>query len=126
MPGLSVMLNGPLYFGGVPAPLQNALGSSDISLAGCLGDVTINSVFVNFADATERPNALLEKCPGKTVPEGQWWEGMEEEGERGRKKWGSREAWGWVRFTFVSVVFKSFRPIRAIVGLWAVGYGIVG
>ena len=71
MPGLSVKINSPLYFGGVPARIPEDSAASDQAYVGCLGDVTINNVFVNFADATERPNALLEKCPQFTVPEGE-------------------------------------------------------
>ena len=87
MPGLAVTLHSPLYFGGLPASVRVSAESaaSLASYTGCLGDVTLNNVFVNFADATERPNAQLEQCPLQTAVAGERG-GREGEGRRGDRK----------------------------------------
>jgi hypothetical protein len=35
---------------------------------GCIGDATVNGVFINFANATDRIGAILGKCPSADQP----------------------------------------------------------
>ncbi|GAB6025535.1 hypothetical protein CHUAL_011266 [Chamberlinius hualienensis] len=55
----------PLYFGGVPSNLILPTGAtqSDAPFIGCIGDVTINGKFQNFADGRQRSGAQLINCP---------------------------------------------------------------
>ncbi|XP_047502805.1 laminin subunit alpha-like isoform X1 [Penaeus chinensis] len=60
----AVPFDGPVFFGGVPAEYNIAAAASatDTNFFGCIGDVTLNSKIVNFAESTDRPRALLQKC----------------------------------------------------------------
>lgn len=58
-------LYGNYYFGGLPSE-QTALPGTVATLnpfIGCIGDATVNGVFINFANATDRRGAILGKCP---------------------------------------------------------------
>jgi hypothetical protein len=35
---------------------------------GCIGDATVNGIFINFANATDRRGAILGKCPSADQP----------------------------------------------------------
>lgn len=61
----AVPFDGPVFFGGVPDEYNIAAAASatDTNFFGCIGDVTLNSKIVNFAESTDRPRALLQKCP---------------------------------------------------------------
>lgn len=58
----------PLYFGGIPPGIiinPSNVNSIDNSLVGCIGDVTINGNFINFATAapTNTRGVTLNNCP---------------------------------------------------------------
>ncbi|XP_064093955.1 laminin subunit alpha-like [Macrobrachium nipponense] len=61
----AIPLDGPVFFGGVPDTYSIAAAASatDTNFYGCIGDATLNGRVVNFAQSTERPRALLQKCP---------------------------------------------------------------
>ncbi|XP_042212496.1 laminin subunit alpha-like isoform X1 [Homarus americanus] len=65
VPEQAVQFDGPVYFGGVPEFYNIAAAASaiDTNFFGCIGDVTLNSQIVNFAESRERPNAHLQNCP---------------------------------------------------------------
>lgn len=54
-------LYGSLYIGGLPSIDSNG---KIVPFVGCIGDATLNSEIINFANTTERPNAFLGKCKG--------------------------------------------------------------
>lgn len=60
----AVPFDGPVFFGGVPDEYNIAAAASatDTNFFGCIGDVTLNSKIVNFAESNDRPRALLQKC----------------------------------------------------------------
>lgn len=51
-----------IYLGGTPSNLP--FESHHEPFAGCIGDVTVNGVIINFANTTDRPNTILGKCRG--------------------------------------------------------------
>lgn len=51
-----------IYLGGIPNHLT--IGRLVESFAGCIGDVTVNGIIINFANTTDRPNTILGKCRG--------------------------------------------------------------
>ncbi|XP_051171945.1 laminin subunit alpha [Leptopilina boulardi] len=65
-----------IYLGGTPSNLP--FESHHEPFAGCIGDVTVNGVIINFANTTDRPNTILGKCRGgepsglPKVPEDSW------------------------------------------------------
>ncbi|XP_065337904.1 laminin subunit alpha [Cloeon dipterum] len=60
---------GNMFFAGLPRDYNPNSGTVAASNAfvGCLGDATVNGVFINFANSTDRPGAVLGKCSG-TAP----------------------------------------------------------
>ncbi|XP_071537849.1 laminin subunit alpha isoform X2 [Panulirus ornatus] len=60
----AVPFDGPVFFGGVPEVYNIAAAASatDTNFFGCIGDATLNSKIVNFAQSQDQPNALLQKC----------------------------------------------------------------
>lgn len=55
---------GEIYFGGLPesySPLRGAIASTSY-FVGCISDVTVNGQVVNFADSTDKKNAVLNNC----------------------------------------------------------------
>jgi laminin alpha 3/5 len=71
-------LYGNYYFGGFPIERTthlSLLATAD-PFIGCIGDATVNGVFINFANATDRRGAILGKCPsadiGPSRPSGMW------------------------------------------------------
>ncbi|XP_034947491.1 laminin subunit alpha [Chelonus insularis] len=64
-PALNIQ-KGNLYIGGIPNALGISQGGSKTTepFIGCIGDATLNGEIINFANAKERPNALLGKCLG--------------------------------------------------------------
>ncbi|XP_069958976.1 laminin subunit alpha isoform X2 [Cherax quadricarinatus] len=61
----AVPFDGPVYFGGVPEiyNIAAAASATDTNFYGCIGDATLNSKLVNFAQSQDRLNAHLQKCP---------------------------------------------------------------
>ncbi|XP_069936947.1 laminin subunit alpha-like isoform X4 [Cherax quadricarinatus] len=61
----AVPFDGPVYFGGVPEiyNIAAAASATDTNFYGCIGDATLNSKLVNFAQSQDRFNAHLQKCP---------------------------------------------------------------
>lgn len=58
-------LYGSLYIGGLPLSVLTLEPVDAVPFVGCIGDATVNSeIIINFANATERPNAFLGKCKG--------------------------------------------------------------
>lgn len=54
------ILYGSLYIGGVPQNIRNNYQNQPFDpFVGQIGDATFNGVIINFANTTERPNALL-------------------------------------------------------------------
>ncbi|XP_063239907.1 laminin subunit alpha [Bacillus rossius redtenbacheri] len=90
-PPMLQFLYGRLYFGGLPnAAEARGPGAAFAPFVGCLGDVTVNGAFVNFANVTERVGAVLGRCPSEaqpapagptapTIPDEDEEEGVEEE-----------------------------------------------
>lgn len=56
--------NGDIYFGGLPKGFKTPRGvlASNAYLVGCISDVTIGGHMVNFANSTDRKNAVLDNC----------------------------------------------------------------
>ncbi|XP_052778102.1 laminin subunit alpha-like [Mya arenaria] len=61
----SVDTTSPLYFGNADINVPTELANSQEQFGGCIGDVTINGQFLNFAvlQPTQRPNIALAGCP---------------------------------------------------------------
>lgn len=61
----SLETNTPLYFGNADIPLPEDLVGSTQPLEGCIGDVTVNGEFLNFAilSDSKRPGISLAGCP---------------------------------------------------------------
>lgn len=62
-------LYGNYYFGGLPS-VQTAFPGTVATTSpfiGCIGDATVNGVFINFANATDRRGAILGKCPSADI-----------------------------------------------------------
>lgn len=55
------LLYSNLYFGGVPSRVDAALALQP-QFSGCIGDVTLNGVVVNFANLTDTSQAIIGKC----------------------------------------------------------------
>lgn len=55
------MLNGNLYFGGVPSKV-NAEAAISKHFAGCISDATLNGDIINFGNLTDIPHAVIGKC----------------------------------------------------------------
>lgn len=58
-----------IYFGGIPTSLdvpENRLGSR-IPYAGCIEDVILNGVVINFANAVDKYNVILGNCSTSAV-----------------------------------------------------------
>ena len=64
------ILYGSYYFGGLPSGLATAPGAVPTvsPFVGCIGDATVNGIFINFANATDRRGAILGKCPSADQP----------------------------------------------------------
>lgn len=63
-PGTAVamrLLYSNLFFGGVPSRVDAALALKP-QFAGCIGDVTLNGVVVNFANLSDTLQATVGKC----------------------------------------------------------------
>lgn len=56
--------NGDIYFGGLPKGFKTPRGvlASNAYFVGCISDVTIGGQMVNFANSTDRKNAVLDNC----------------------------------------------------------------
>ena len=63
-------LYGNYFFGGLPTGKQIRPGTVATTepFIGCIGDVTVNGIFINFANATDRRGAILGKCPSADQP----------------------------------------------------------
>ncbi|XP_069164876.1 laminin subunit alpha isoform X2 [Procambarus clarkii] len=61
----AVPFDGPVFFGGVPEiyNIAAAASATDTNFYGCIGDATLNSKIVNFAESQDRLNAHLQTCP---------------------------------------------------------------
>nr|CAD7453810.1 unnamed protein product [Timema tahoe] len=69
-PPMLQILYGKLYFGGVPSSYEIMGGATATSapFIGCLGDATVNGMFINFANATDRVGTILGKCSSSELP----------------------------------------------------------
>nr|CAD7256718.1 unnamed protein product [Timema shepardi] len=69
-PPMLQILYGKLYFGGIPSSYEIIGGATATSapFIGCLGDATVNGMFINFANATDRVGTILGKCSSSELP----------------------------------------------------------
>lgn len=53
-----------IYFGGVPTSIivPDEVLSSRIPFAGCIEDVTLNGIIINFANVGDKGNVILGTC----------------------------------------------------------------
>lgn len=61
---LLIIEHGDIYFGGLPKGFKTPQGAlaSTAYFVGCISDVTIGGQLVNFANSTDRKNAVLDNC----------------------------------------------------------------
>lgn len=50
------------FVGGLPPSSQKDYQSNFGDFTGCIGDITLNELFVNFAESTDKQNAQFTKC----------------------------------------------------------------
>ena len=59
---INFALLGMINVGGLPPPIDKQFGPMFGDFIGCIGDITLNEQFVNFAASTDKQNAQFTKC----------------------------------------------------------------